>query len=247
MASADNTMASGIAVAPQSPVAFSYEALSIEQETALQESAELIRTLGRQQTEAIVEIGRELMAVKERLPHGQFTAWLDAEFGMSDRTALNYMHLANWGGDKPEIVSVLPPAALYLLAAPSTPVPAKDEIVSRIRAGKVVKVDDVKQIVRAAKEEILEADRAERRERRGAKLSPERRKAEDGSEERRRKQAQREEVQRERKARERAERCAQAAAIIQKRLGEDLNAFLELVAPKGSSLLIDCELLEHLR
>ena len=238
MVVAGDTMTPGVADLWQPPAAFSYETLPIEQATALQQSAERIRSLGRQQTEAIVEIGRELISAKERLPHGEFTAWLDAEFGMSDRTALNYMHLANWGQDKPEIISVLPPTALYLLAAPSTPEPAKDEIVKRIRCGDIVRADDVKRVVCAAKEKITEAKRAERRERRRAELSPERRKADDELEERCRKQAQREEAQRERKARERAERCERAAVMLRERLGEDLAAFLELVAPKNSSLLL---------
>lgn len=247
MASADNILASGVAVMPQSPAAFSYEALRIEQATALQQSAERIRNWGRKQNEAIVEIGKELKAAKETLPHGQFTRWIMAEFGMTDRTALNYMHLAEWTEDKPEIISGLQPTAIYLLAAPSTPDPAKEEIVSRIQSGEIVRADDVKRVVGAAKKAVAEAKRADREAHRRARLSPKKLKAEDDLMKRRKKQAEREEAERERKARERAELCQRAAAILRKRLGEDLSVFHELVAPEGSWPLLDSELLERLR
>ena len=35
--------------------------------------------------ENIIEIGRDLALAKERLGHGNFLAWIDAEFGMSDQ------------------------------------------------------------------------------------------------------------------------------------------------------------------
>jgi hypothetical protein len=221
--------------------------LPIEQATALRQSAERIRNWGRKQNEAVVEIGKTLKAAKETLPHGQFTPWITAEFGMSDRTALNYMHLAEWAEDKPEIISGLQPTAIYLLAAPSTPDPAKEEIVSRIQSGEIVRADDVKRVVGAAKKAVAEAKRADREAHRRARLSPKKLKAEDDLVKRRKKQAEREEAQREREARERAERCEQAAAILRERLGEDLGAFLEVVAPEGSWRLLSRELLEHLR
>jgi hypothetical protein len=110
-----------------------------------------IRSLGRKLNEAIVEIGRELIAAKKRWPR-QFTAWLEVELRMNPRTALNYMHLADWGADKSEIVSVLSLASLYKLAAPSTPAVASDEVVSRIRSGEIGVIGKVLDIVSAAKD-----------------------------------------------------------------------------------------------
>lgn len=43
---------------------------------------------------AAVEIGKELIAIKESLPHGQFLVWIEAEFGYSRRTATNLMQVA---------------------------------------------------------------------------------------------------------------------------------------------------------
>jgi hypothetical protein len=242
-----NPMASEVTTAAQAPAAFSYEALPVEQATELQQLAASIRTLGRKQIDAMIEIGTKLVVAQKELPHGQFIPWISTELDMKYRTAVNYMHLAGLAADKPEIISHLPPTAGYLIAAPETPESVKDAVVSRIRSGEVVKVDDIKRIVRAAKAEVAEAKRAERNARRRAKLSPERRKAEDELKELGRKRAEREEAQRENEARERAERCEQAAAMLRARLGEDPDAFLELAAPKGSNPLVDRELLEHLQ
>jgi hypothetical protein len=44
--------------------------------------------------ENIIEIGRDLTLAKERLGHGNFLAWLDTEFRMSDQTARNFMNVA---------------------------------------------------------------------------------------------------------------------------------------------------------
>lgn len=63
-------------------------------------------------------IGRDLIAVKERLPHGQFLPWLEAEFGMSKITAQRFMGVAETYGDKSFTVKHLSPTALYELAAP---------------------------------------------------------------------------------------------------------------------------------
>ncbi|UGB28689.1 DUF3102 domain-containing protein (plasmid) [Methylorubrum sp. B1-46] len=67
--------------------------------------------------------------MKELLGHGNFLPWIKDEFGMSDRTALNFMRVAE--RFKSEIVSDLPPTVLYALAAPSTPDEVKDEIIDR--------------------------------------------------------------------------------------------------------------------
>lgn len=69
----------------------------------------------------IVEIGRDLIAVKEAIGHGNFLPWIEAEFGMTDRTARNFMSVAETFGSKSEIVSDFTPTILYALAAPSTP------------------------------------------------------------------------------------------------------------------------------
>jgi hypothetical protein len=217
----------------------------VEEAAALRQSADRIRSLGRKLNEAIVEIGRELIAAKERYPR-QFTAWLQVELRMNPRTALNYMHLANWGADKSEIVSVLPPGSLYLLAAPSTPPAATDEVVSRVRLGEIVGAEEVRDIVSATKDARAKAQREEELAQSRAKATPEQRKAAEQRDRRRQKKVEQEEAEREHKKQDRSRRCEQAAALLRERLGEDLDRFVDLVE-MGHWRLVDYELLAHLR
>jgi Protein of unknown function (DUF3102) len=79
---------------PESLAAVCYDTLPPEAATALRLSAKRIRVPGQKQNEAIVEIGRERIAAKEQLPHGQFTAWVAAEFAINERAATQYINVA---------------------------------------------------------------------------------------------------------------------------------------------------------
>ena len=76
--------------------------------------------------------------VKEHLDHGDFGKWIDAEFGMTDRSARNFMQVALRLGDKSEIVSVLQPTVLYALAAPSTPDKVVEKVLQRAADGESI-------------------------------------------------------------------------------------------------------------
>jgi Protein of unknown function (DUF3102) len=80
-----------------------------------------IQTLFRGQQTASIGIGKELLAIKEELGHGNFVRWIEAEFDLTERTAENYMRAAAMFGDKSEIVSVLRSTTLYRLSAKSAP------------------------------------------------------------------------------------------------------------------------------
>ena len=72
-------------------------------------AAERIKLRLKRTVEDIIEIGRELTAVKDELPHGQFLPWIAAEFEMSDRTANDFMNVANRFGGKSEIIADFKP------------------------------------------------------------------------------------------------------------------------------------------
>lgn len=95
----------------------------------------------RRTAEDIIAIGLDLIAIKDKLGHGNFLPWIDAEFGISDRTARNFMNVAAAYGQKSETVSDLGVRALYELAAPKTPIEVREEIEKMIEAGEVVKAD----------------------------------------------------------------------------------------------------------
>jgi hypothetical protein len=48
----------------------------------------------KKSVEDIMESGNDLLAVKEALPDGQFLPWLRAEFGYGERSAQNFMSVA---------------------------------------------------------------------------------------------------------------------------------------------------------
>lgn len=65
---------------------------------------------------ALIRIGQNLEAIKESIPHGEWAAWLEAEFEMSDRTARRYMQVgrkfktASVGQFTENVLSLLVPA-----------------------------------------------------------------------------------------------------------------------------------------
>src|SRR5258707_9221360 len=103
------------------------------------------RGLLKRTAQHILAIGRNLHEVKERLPHGQFLAWLQAEFAMSERQARNFMHVATRFGTKPEILADLSLTVIYALAAPSTSQAVIDQVESK-------QISPTLEAIRAAKE-----------------------------------------------------------------------------------------------
>ena len=98
-----------------------------ELSSEIDDAAERIRNHMTKTVENIIAIGRDLILVKERLGHGEFGKWIAAEFRMTDRSARNFMRVAERFEDKSEIISDFEPTVLYALAAPSTP----DEVVEK--------------------------------------------------------------------------------------------------------------------
>jgi Protein of unknown function (DUF3102) len=76
-----------------------YTTLTPELAAELRARADRMRKCRREATQLIiladansVEIGNELLAAKQRLQHGQFIRWLDAEIGLDIRTAQKFMN-----------------------------------------------------------------------------------------------------------------------------------------------------------
>jgi hypothetical protein len=132
------------------PSTFDYAALASEVTTMLQKLAVAIRARG---AETIIAIGFDLIQAKTALGHGKFGAWLDAEFGWSERTAQNYMRAAEVFGVKSETVAVLPPTVVYRLAAPSTPPAVREQIIVRVEAGERPPTAEIIDLVQRARQE----------------------------------------------------------------------------------------------
>ena len=101
---------------------FDYATLPVDAALNARAAAERIKLRLKRTVEDIIEIGRELTAVKNDLPHGQFLPWISTEFEMSEDTAQNFLRVYERFGQKPNnSVFNFKPTILYALAAPSTP------------------------------------------------------------------------------------------------------------------------------
>lgn len=120
-----------------SGLAWDYTQAGDNAEAVIEHTVEIKRS-ERRASEAIIEAGKHLVAVKELLPHGAWESWLAAEFTMSDRTAQRMMAVATKFVAKSDTVSLLTPSVLYLLAGDSVPEEAREEVVRRSQAGETV-------------------------------------------------------------------------------------------------------------
>jgi hypothetical protein len=139
---------------------FDYSPLEQQVAKQVRDTADRIRDKVKKTLEDIIEVGNDLVAVKEALPHGQFGPWLRAEFGWGERMAQNFMSVAERFGPKTEIIAdlTIQPTAAYLLAAPTVPDEAREKAVERAEAGE--------QITTAIAKEILAETRKKKRPRR---------------------------------------------------------------------------------
>ena len=118
-------------------VGFDYAALDEQSRMEVRDAAARIKVRMSRTAADIIEIGQDLIAVKEALPHGAFSRWIESEFGMGEQTARNLMQCAQRFGKTPT-VGVLPPAVLYALSAPSTPDEVITEAVERADSGEIL-------------------------------------------------------------------------------------------------------------
>ena len=94
---------------------------------------------------------RVTLAFKEALEHGHFGPWLKAEFGWGERTAQNFMSVAE--RFKFAKIADLPiqPSAAYMLAAPAVPDEARQVAIEKAEAGEEITFTTAKEIVAEAK------------------------------------------------------------------------------------------------
>lgn len=95
--------------------AFDYTQFSPGTAAALQSLVPKIREAGQTHIAKAVEMGNHLIAAKSLLRHGFFGKWLDTEFGLSERTAQNYMKAAQLVGESATLAD-FPLSRLYGLS-----------------------------------------------------------------------------------------------------------------------------------
>jgi hypothetical protein len=130
---------------------FDYSTLPEAYREQTKQSALTIKPRLKRAAEDIFVIGRELRVVKEQLPHGEYSRWLDIEFGLSLRMAQRFMGVYERLGTKSDNLSLLAPSTLYLLAAPSTPDEAIQTVEARLATGEHLGVEYVQRVIADAK------------------------------------------------------------------------------------------------
>ena len=120
---------------------------SDQRETVQAAAVEIVRN-GRQAQDSLIQVGKQLMAVKDMLEHGQFEDWCETEFQMSQRTVQNMMNVARTFEGKGEKFALLGDSTLYMLAAPSTPEAAREQVIAEAEAtGSRPSVARVKEVI----------------------------------------------------------------------------------------------------
>ena len=113
---------------------------------------------------SVIEIGRELMTIKDLLPHGSFRPFVINEFPFSFRKAELWMNCVTLADQIPDIIRNFQPTALYKLAAPGTPISVRERVFAGMREGQPCpSVDTIKREIeqaRASKLTVQEIDRS---------------------------------------------------------------------------------------
>jgi Protein of unknown function (DUF3102) len=116
-------------------------------------------------TADLIEVGRNLIAVKQQLDHGQFMDWVEIEVGIVKRTAQSYMAIARLADAKGATVALLPPTTAHRLAAISAPVEVVDHVLDRAVNGVIVPDGEVEEMFRNARNQRKQAKKKDRRSR----------------------------------------------------------------------------------
>ncbi|WLT39531.1 DUF3102 domain-containing protein [Synechocystis sp. B12] len=133
---------------------FDYSTLSPDLQVEVKTATERIKLRMKRTAEDIIEIGKDLIAIKEKLPHGQFLPWIATEFEMSKESAGRFMSVASRFPDFRQI-DEFKPSLLYLLAAPSTPDEVVEQVIEKAENGETVTAKEVKEL----KAQLQEKDR----------------------------------------------------------------------------------------
>ncbi len=126
----------------------------VEESITLADRAARIRSLCTVGRNVVIAIGHELTAAKKEIEHGQWGAWLatefSAEYGLTERTAQNYMRLAERYG-KTKTFSDLPTSTLIQMLA--LPKGAEQTFVDeQAAAGRPIETQSAREVQRNVKE-----------------------------------------------------------------------------------------------
>lgn len=126
---------------------FSYDTLDIETRFLVGQRTSEIKNLIHRSAQDIFDIGQKLTEVKEKLGHGKFANWLNAEFNWSQSAAQKFMQVARQFKMVNFTDLNIATSALYLLASSSASFTARQEALELARQGKVISYSKAKSII----------------------------------------------------------------------------------------------------
>ena len=136
----------------QVTTSFDYEILSPKQRTIVQQRAGEIKDRLRRTAQDVWEVGQKLAEVRSQLEHGQFEAWLSAEFGWSRRTAYNFINVYEAFSENTNFAKLdIATSALYKLAAPSTPKSVRNKFLEKAQQGEKITHKEISQALKTTK------------------------------------------------------------------------------------------------
>jgi hypothetical protein len=222
-------------------VPFDYASLPEDVRSEARDAVAEYQAYEQRTIEGAAAIGHRLSRIRGQLEHGQFLAWLRAEFpAISRATAYRWMDLAENLGSELLTVRNLPQVVVYELAAQTTPDPTRGEIIAKLKDCEQIAPNEITETIRVARV------RAEQEARLKA-LPPEEKKKEIRKEKRRRRTEEERaaEVEKQRKEYERKQkRAAKATVEIMQMLSErfsdeELRRLGELLKVARSDWIMD--------
>jgi len=198
------------------PTIFDYSAIPADVAEALRGQAERIRARIARSTADMLETGRDLLAAKAQVKHGEFTAWVETELGITVRSAQTMMRAAEIAAES-ENFSLLQPSVALTLAAPAVPAETRKAFTDRAAAGERIPVKAVKAELARLRDEREAAEWQAKLDARSpqAKAAEKRRWAKEKEEGEQRRQAEQDERDRKRGV------AVEFATILRGRLSSD--------------------------
>jgi len=127
-------------------IPYDYSQFDLVTAEFVREREQAIRVRMTTTVKSAIGIGKLLIEVKERLPHGQFGKWHEHALGISASTAARFMRAASKLVTVTNLESIAP-TALYELLSDNTPPDVREEILERAGFGETVRPADVREAV----------------------------------------------------------------------------------------------------
>lgn len=128
-----------------------YRGLDPSDERWLREQTGRIEAIFGRTVADMVDAGRIIAGVKERLGHGHFLTWVAAALPFSAATALRMVQVAEVFGDQIRHADEFDPTALYLLAQPGTPPEARELALRLAGEGRRITAAVARGVIREAR------------------------------------------------------------------------------------------------